>query len=197
MVINANPKNIPYSLIALQNIWQNRLNLTINCYTHSTIGSLPEPNQFFANQLKKNSTIASLPTLNISLIWKETKITELICAPTSFVPIAGEVNVIRYLSRVGPKEFGYGDTTILESLEIDSTLDLCHQLFVADNAKERLATLRKLSIKLGNQRYFGGNQFSVSDIAISSAFKQLPVSSKDITPNLNNWIKLATTTFGY
>lgn len=198
VVINMHPKNIPFSLLALQKIWQHRLNLIVKCYTHSTVAALPDQNQHFAKQLTKLTPKPELPVLNVSLIWKEIANTELICAPTSFVPIVGEVNVLRYLSRVGPKEFGYVDADLIRSLEIDSALDLCHQLFVAgNNAKERLTMLRALSTKLGESSFFGGDEFAISDIAVSSAFKQLTVSSKDIAPNLNNWVKKASSLFGY
>lgn len=198
VVINVHPKNIPFSLLALQKIWQHRLGLVVKCYTHSSVATLPDQNQHFARQLTKLTPKPELPVLNVSLIWKEIANTELICAPASFIPIAGEVNVLRYLSRVGPREFGYVDADLVQSIEIDSALDLCHQLFVAgNNAKERLTVLRALSSKLGQRSFFGGDEFAVSDIAVSSAFKQLTVSSKDIAPNLNTWVKKASTLFGY
>lgn len=200
LVVNVHPKNIPFSLLALQKIWQHRLALVVKCYTHSSVAALPDQNQHFAKQLTKLAAASTpaLPVLNVSLIWKEIANTELVCAPTSFIPIVGEVNVLRYLSRVGPKEFGYGDADLMQSLEIDSALDLCHQLFVAgNNAKERLTVLRALSNKLGERRFFGGDEFAVVDIAVSSAFKQLTVSSKDIAPNLNTWVKKASNLFGY
>lgn len=198
VIVNVHPKNIPFSLLALQKIWQNRLNLIVKCYTHSSVTALPDQNQYFAKQLTKLTPNCDLPALNVSLIWKEIANTELICVPSSFIPILGEVNAVRYFSRVGPKEFGYVDADLIQSLEIDSVLDLCHQLFAAgNNAKERLTVLRLLGSKLGNRRFFGGDAFAVSDIAISSAFKQMTVSSKDIAPNLNTWVKQASTLFGY
>lgn len=198
VVVNAHPKSIPFSLLALQKIWQHRLNLAVKCYTHSSVATLPDENQHFAKQLTKLTPTPALPVLNVSLIWKEIASTELICAPASFIPIVGEVNVLRYLSRVGPKEFGYVDADLTQSIEIDATLDLCHQLFVAgNNAKERLTVLRALSTKLGERHFFGGAEYAVSDIAVSSAFKQLTVSSKDTTPNLNSWVKKTSTLFGY
>lgn len=198
VVINVHPKNIPFSLLALQKVWQHRLRLVVKCYTHSSVAMLADQNQHFAKQLTKLMPTSALPVLNVSLIWKEITCTELICTPTSFIPIVGEVNVLRYLSRVGPKEFGYADADLIQTLEIDSTLDLCHQLFVADNnAKERLPVLRALSNKLGERSFFGGDEFAVSDIAVSSAFKQLTVSSKDIAPNLNIWVKKASVLLGY
>lgn len=191
VVINAHPKNIPFSLVALQKVWQHRLNLNIKCYTHSTVAALPDQNQHFAKQLNSIPVNPQLPTLNISLIWKEVGPTELICAPATFVTIVGESNVLRYLSRVGPKEFND------DSFDTDAVLDLCHQLFIFDkNAKnERLPVLRALSVKLGERNYFGGENFAISDIMVSSAFRQMVVSSKDIAPNLSTWVKRVSALF--
>lgn len=197
VVVNVHPRSMPYCLIAFQHIWRDRLNLIVHCHTHSSIVSLPEINLYFAKQLQKIELNPLLPTLNVRLIWKEITSTELICVPASFVPILGEVNLVRYLSRVGPKEFAYGDADLVTSLDIDAVLDLTHQLLVAGSAKQRLAVLRQLSTKLGNQQFFSGNEFAACDIAVSSAFKQLPVSSKDIAPNLNDWVKRVTNIFGF
>lgn len=188
---------MPYCLLAFQNLWKQRLNLVVSCHTHSSVVGLPEINLYFAKQLQKSQPDASLPSLKVTLIWKESPETQLICAPATFVPIIGEVNVVRYLTRVGPKEFGYADSDILESLFIDEVLDQCHQLLIARNAKDRLTVLRLLSAKLGQRKYFGGDGLAASDIAVSGAFKELPVSNKDIAPNLNEWMKRITNDLGY
>lgn len=188
---------MPYCLLAFQNLWQDRLNLIVNCHTHSSVVTLPENNVFFARQLQKNPINSSLPSLKVTLIWKNTNETLLICAPTSFTPIIGEVNAVRYLTRVGPKEYNYADKDIFESLFIDEVLDLCHHLLIVRSAKERLTILRQLSIKLAERKYFGNNEIAASDIAVSSAFKELPVSNKDIAPNLNDWMKRITNEVGY
>lgn len=188
---------MPYCLIAFQTLWKNRLNLVVNCHTHSSVVSLPEINVYFAKQLQQMQPNQSLPTLRATLIWKNAPDTELICAPVTFVPILGEVNLIRYLTRVGPKEFNYGDDDVMTSVFIDGIFDLCHQLLIAGNAKARLTVLRQLGTKLEKRKYFGGDEIAACDVAVSSAFKELPVSSKDIAPNLNEWMKCVTVQFGY
>jgi len=197
VVINAHPKNIPYSLVALQRVWRNRLHLIVNCYTHSTISSLPEANAHFAQQLSKHTTSNnSLPTLTVSLIWKDVPTTELLCAPATFIPIYGEVNVLRHFSRIGPNEYAY-ETTSHDDVQINSILDLCHLLVSVTTARDRQSILWQLNGVLGNGKFFGGSVFNISDLAISSAIKQLSISAKDISPNLTKWLKSVSTLFGY
>lgn len=193
VVLNVNPKNIPYSLIALQTIWQNRLNLQVNCHTHSSIPNLPEPNQYFSRQLNKRTSNPNLPTLNVTLIWKDVPTTELICIPTSFIPISGEINALRYFIRIGPNEFGYSDKSVQQTLETEQLLDTCHRLIQTKNGKERQALLRQIGTTVQKQK----NLNKISDIALSSAMKQLRISDKDITPDLSRWLKTANTTYGY
>lgn len=188
---------MPYSLLAFQNLWKERLNLIISCHTHSSVINLPEINVYFAKQLQKNKMNLLLPSLRVTLIWKDTNETQLSCAPKTFTPILGEVNVVRYLTRVGPEEFNYADSNIMESLFIDEVLDLCHHLLIIRNVKGRLTLLRQLSTQLGSRKFFGGSEIAASDIAVSSAFKELPVSNKDIAPNLNEWMKRVTVGLGY
>lgn len=192
VVINANPNNVPHSLLTLQKLWKNRLNLVVKCYTHSTIGQLAPSAQQFIQLIESSVNVsASVPTLNVALIWKDVPIIELQCAPTTFIPLYGEANIIRYFSRVGPNEYGYDTLSIVQSAEIDSVLDICHELIVgATNSKDRQALLKKLNVKLGKESYFGGgDRISVADIALYSAVRQLNVTAKDLTPTLNSWLK--------
>jgi len=186
VVVNANPKNIPYSLATLQTLWSNRLNIVVQCYVHSTIAEISASAKEFATSIQQTKSNSTLPTLNVSLIWKDVTVTELQCAPTTFIPIFGEVNILRYLSRVGPNEYGY-ENSIVQAAEIDGILDACHQLITVSAQKERLAILKKLHVKLGQSEYFNGALLGVVDVALHSAVKQLNLSAKDLTPPLVNW----------
>lgn len=178
----------------MQTIWLNRLNLQVKCHTHSSISNLPEPNQYFSQQLSKRQANPALPTLNVTLIWKDVSTTELICVPASFIPISGEINALRYFIRIGPNEFnGYSDGDVQQILVTEQLLDTCHRLIQTKNVKERQALLRQIGATIQNQK----NLNEISDIALSSAMKQLKISDKDITPDLSRWLKTANTTYGY
>lgn len=189
LVIHVNPVNVPYSLLGLQTLWVNRLNLVVECYTHSSIKELPALNQAFVKRISGFKAIASIPTLNVALIWKDTPTTDLVCAPGTFIPISGEANILRYLLRIGPSEFGYiGAGSIHAQMEIDALFDLVHELVLASAKKDhRSSILKRLSQRLNTQTAFGGDSTNVSDMAVFSTLKQLNVNAKELPANVKTW----------
>lgn len=120
---------------------------------------------------------------------------ELITSPTLYVPIYGEVNIIRYLARVGPSEYNYDNE--LNSFETDAILDTCYLLVRSVNTKERQALLRVLNNRLGKSDFYGDGTISVGDIAVSSTLKQTPTALKELTPPMAKWLKTVTDIVGY
>lgn len=185
-VVNACPEHIPYGLLALKKLWINRLNLQVECFTHSTIPKLSEE----ALQFQKVITdlepkVENLPRIKVTLIWKNVgTYTEMITSPTAYVPICGEVNILRFLSRCGPNEFNYERQADLT--EADSILDTCYLLINKQNVKDKKLVLKTLSSKVGKVSCFGGSgTISLCDIAATSAIKQVhQVLAKDINPNM-------------
>uniref|UniRef100_A0A182Q9I0 AIMP2 thioredoxin-like domain-containing protein n=1 Tax=Anopheles farauti TaxID=69004 RepID=A0A182Q9I0_9DIPT len=184
-VVNASPEFVPYSLLALKNLWKDRLNLHVECFTHSTVPKLSEEALNFQNVITQSGTTATnLPQIKVTLIWKNVgAYTEMITSPTSYVPICGEVNILRYLSRCGPSEFNYEQLDNVD--EVDSILDACYLLLNKQNVKQRQQILRTLGSKLGKLAGFGGEELSLCDIAFTSAVKQVQRTvAKDINPNM-------------
>uniref|UniRef100_A0A182Y0R2 AIMP2 thioredoxin-like domain-containing protein n=1 Tax=Anopheles stephensi TaxID=30069 RepID=A0A182Y0R2_ANOST len=185
-VVNASPEYVPYSLLALKNLWKDRLNLHVECFTHSTVPKLSEEALKFQTAITNSTATgaSNLPQIKVTLIWKNVgAYTEMITSPTSYVPICGEVNILRYLSRCGPSEFNYELQDNVD--EVDSILDACYLLLNKQNVKQRQQTLRTLGSKLGRAAGFGGAEMSLCDIAFTSAVKQVQRSvAKDINPNM-------------
>lgn len=192
IVIHVNPANVPYSLLGLKKLWTNRLNLTIDCYTHSSIAELPQQNQAFAAQLKaiESQSKSDVPSLNVSLIWKQTPTTDLVCAPGTFIPITGEANILRYLMRIGPSEYGYGNS-IQANLETDAIFDLTYELVMTTARDHRLSILKRLSQRLNTQKAFCGDLSNVSNLVVFSTLKQLHISGKELPANLKLWLELS------
>lgn len=186
-------------MIGLQTQWSKRLNLLVDCYTHSSIVQLAPLNQEFVKHFNQYKLNSSLPTLKITLIWKQTPNTLLLGVPGAFIPITGEVNVIRYLMRIGPSEFGYDDSVeaINENLEIDAVLDLIHELLSTASKNGRTALLKRLSHRLGTQKAFGGSANNVSDVAVHSALKQLNLNAKELPANIKTWWEKNKTTLAF
>lgn len=194
IVIHVNPANIPYSLLGLRKLWAGRLSVVIQCYTHSSVAELPQQNQAFVNELNalnppRSPATSDVPSLNVSLIWKQTPTTDLVCAPGTFIPITGESNILRYLMRIGPSEFGYGNS-IQANLETDAIFDLTYELVMATARDHRSSILKRLSQRLHTQNAFGGDSTNVSDLAVFSTLKQLHLGGKDLPTNLKSWFDL-------
>lgn len=184
-VVNASPENIPYGLLALKKLWIDRLNLQVECFTHSTIPQLTEEARNFQNAITSfEPKLDTLPRIKVTLIWKNVgTYTEMITSPTAYVPICGEVNILRFLSRCGPSEFNYERTD--DVAEADSVLDTCYLLVNKQNLKDKKQVLKLLSSKLGKTPCFGGDELSLCDIAATSAVRQLQKSlGKDLNPNM-------------
>lgn len=196
-VVNASPENIPYGLLALKKLWIDRLNLHVECYTHSTIPQLSEEALNFQNVITNlEPKVDSLPRIKVTLIWKNVgTYTEMITSPTAYVPICGEVNILRFLSRCGPSEFNYERHDDVN--EVDSILDSCYLLINKQNLKEKKQVLKTLSSKLGKTPSFGGSEISLCDIAATSAIKQVQaVLAKDINPSMTKLISRVTAEVG-
>ncbi|XP_017086296.1 probable aminoacyl tRNA synthase complex-interacting multifunctional protein 2 isoform X1 [Drosophila eugracilis] len=190
VVINGHPNFIPYALLALKNAWRDLYTIDVKTFTHSTMADIgPAAKEFEAN-LAKVPVNPALPKISVTLIWKNCEHTEMISSPTMYVPIYGEVNIIRYLGRVGPAEYRYEGSPLCN--EIDLVLDICYQLLRCNTHKTQVAMVRLLDKRLQQQQYFGGNQMSVADIGVYSSLIRMPaITDKDLTPALLAWRKRA------
>lgn len=191
IVINVHPRNVPYSLLALKNQWQGRLRLNAEVFTHSSIpeSEVTEAAREFAKKLTKVDERQYI-TLNMTLIWKDVQTTEMISSPSKFIPVYGEINIIRFLNRIGPNEFHYEISNHEANLH-DQVLDICYLLSKKHTDKERQQFVKQLSQRLGNNQFYNeATSLSISDIAVSSILKKLfAVDSKGLPANLVSWLK--------
>jgi len=182
IVINANPNNVPFSLVVLKKLWTNRISLNFQFYTHSTVSNLPQPAVNFQNTCAAHQP-TSTTNLNISLIWKNIDNIEMING--SSWPVIGESNILRYLARIGPNEFNY-ELNGSNCNEVDSQLDISELIIAAPGAKDRQIILKNLNAKLGKNEFFGGTQPSLSDLSLASAVFQ-STADKELPPALLKW----------
>lgn len=202
IVINVHPKNIPYSILAFRNSFKDRLYLDVDVFTHSSISDsdFNELTKDFTEKIKKPlENTAKLPTLKITIIWKDVETTQFISSPSKFIPIYGEINIIRYLNRVGPSEHYYEIDDFQANLH-DQVLDICYQLSKKHTDKERQQYIQQLSQRLGKDQFYNNSSsLSISDIAVSSILKKLYANNnvKGMPANLTNWLQKITPIAGY
>lgn len=201
IVVNVHPKNIPYSILAFRNLFKDRLFLDVDVFTHSSISeaNFNDLTRDFTEKITKSLQYASkLPTLKVTIIWKDVETTQFISSPSKFIPMYGEINIIRYLNRVGPSEHSYEYDNFLANLH-DQVLDICYQLSKKHTDKERQLYIQQLSQRIGkNQFYNNASSLSISDIAVSSILKKLYANNyKGMPANLSSWLQNITPIAGY
>jgi hypothetical protein len=107
------------------------------------------------------------------------------------VPIKGEVNILRYLSRLGPPKFNYElNKDPVTSARLDDVLDVCYGLARCRTVKERQSFVSALNNYLGNSKFMaGGDSISVADVAVWSVLRQIDVDpQQDLSHNMNKWL---------
>jgi len=199
IVINVHPSKVPFSILAFKNLWKGRLNISVDVFTHSTINA-SEVTKIAKDFVEKVSAPAeddNLPTLKVTIIWKDVETTQMFTSP-ALLPIYGEVNIIRYLNRVGPNEFSYEADNQFAN-QTDTVLDICYQLSRKSSTKERQQSVQQLSQLLGKNQFFNdSSSFSVADIAVSSTLKKFFASNaKEVPANLASWLQKVSTIAGY
>lgn len=195
IAVQTSLNHIPYSLLGLQKLWAGLLNLNILSYRHSSLPAYTEKVEQFIALAGAFQPQDDLPTLLVRVIFKEIDTLKFLQTPDVYFALNGEVNLVRFLSRIGPQEFNY-ESNLNDALDNDTILDAAHLLLRVKNDKEQLDSLRLLNKKLGKQHFFGGNSPSVADIAVSSSLRQIEVTKK-IAPALSAWLDRAGKALGY
>lgn len=111
---------------------------------------------------------------------------ELITSSSLNMPIHGEPNILRYLSRIGPSNWNYETKN---ATELDSALDICYLLSRARTKTERQSLLQTLNGKLGKSQWLcNNNKMTIADVAAHSVIKQV-TNTADINVNLTKWMQ--------
>jgi hypothetical protein len=197
VVINAHPSNIPYSILALKSLWNGVANVEVAVFTHSSINSneITKSATEFSDKVTSSNSQNNLPTLKLIVIWKNVSVTELLVSSAKFIPIYGEVNMIRFFSRVGPNNYENENDFANKT---DSVLDICHQLCLKPSKAERQSFVNSLGQALGkSQNFFGSKVISAADVAVYSTLKNICGNNvKELPTNLSSWLQKISKTFG-
>ncbi|XP_066245116.1 aminoacyl tRNA synthase complex-interacting multifunctional protein 2 isoform X2 [Euwallacea similis] len=183
LVITVNPSAPPYFLELLQQLLRNDVALVVTSYLHSSISLLPDLAVQLKKTLEKFQPVAGVPVIVVSLIWKNINSnSEILLAHTL---VSGEVNVLRYLSRLATTNLSYDSDR--HSLELDSLLDQCYLLARTKTKAERTNIFQVLNKSLGKFPWLvGRDQISIVDIAAFSAIRQSGISN-ELNANLTKW----------
>lgn len=129
------------------------------------------------------NSIQLITVTYILLLFQVGANTEMVISPTV---IYGEVNILRYLSRISPKSFNY--ELCPNALEIDILLDTCYHLVRSKTKNDRAKLLQKINKSLGKSQWLcDRKEIGIADIATFSAVKQSAVD--EINVNMGKWLQ--------
>jgi hypothetical protein len=106
--------------------------------------------------------------------------------------IKGEVNVLRYLSRLGPPAYNYElNSDPATSARLDGLLDTCYTLARCRTVKEQQLAIHALGGYLGKAQFMaGGSGISIADIAVWSVLRQIDVQRhRDMSSDMKQWLQ--------
>ncbi|XP_051172893.1 aminoacyl tRNA synthase complex-interacting multifunctional protein 2 isoform X2 [Leptopilina boulardi] len=185
IILNANPKKPPFSILALSKIWKDS-SFQIQTHVHSSIiENVPE---FL---LTKNEENIQKNCINLRLIWRDVPDLTLKCGLTTS-SIEGEGNFLRYLSRL-VKNHSYENSDPIEATKIDSILDFCHYS-LSQSTKDVQSTILRLNDYLTKGPWLLNKiQPTIIDVAVWSLCKRLNL--KLTSPTLAKWFQQCEKTF--
>lgn len=196
VVITAHPENVPFSIIAFKKLCYQKhcLNVMVDVFMHSTLNQsdLSRDTSEFVKKVMLPVKLHNCPTLKITIIFKDVDSQMMLTSPF-VVPVFGEVNIIRYLNRIGPAELRY-ENDFSQSTLTDAVLDVCYQLS-RSLIRDRINFIRILCQKLSTSKSLFFNDslcLSVADIAVVVVLKKLFQTFEDLPLTLREYIvKLA------
>ncbi|XP_011139694.1 probable aminoacyl tRNA synthase complex-interacting multifunctional protein 2 isoform X2 [Harpegnathos saltator] len=184
LVLNINPWKPPYSIYALQKLWKDT-NIIVKSYVHSTIvGRVPI-------DFSSNTHPGVNNVVNLNIIFKAVNDVEVVTNLLRY-PLLGEVNFLRYLSRL-IKTHNY-EKDFASACTIDNILDLCCRVrsqTIRDKTDEALSILYQ---ELEHTRWNGRDEPSIADMAAWSTVKQFS-SNRRLPQIIQRWYEICEKTF--
>lgn len=194
VVINCNPEHLPLSFPLLQKLWNDNLHLVFSFHTHSSVTKVPQEAVTFQKQVEQESENKENDVV-FKIIWKSCNSNpEMIISPIDHVPIHSEVNILRFLSRVGPDFYNFEAQPNVN--ELDKIFDVCFKLSNIETEGERAQLIDLLVKHLGQSLAATElKEVSLVDLAIYSTLsnnkKSLP---KAHAQKITKWCKMVETT---
>lgn len=111
-----------------------------------------------------------------------------------YTSITGEINILRYLSRIGPNEFNYENHPNVNDFDI--LFDQCYQFLNENAQKNRQNLMRSIASRL-NSNFYGGTQISIADVAVYSTIKQSKDAEKSLPLKFTKWLNEINQIAGY
>lgn len=179
IVINANPKHPPLSLIVLHQLFTPRVHCFTSVYVHSSVTSIQEE---LKNCFPNGSGSRSNAQLAFTFIWKDVcHGAEMVIRPVSQSPIHGEANIARYLARLLDADYEANP-------EVATTIDAWIDMAALLTTKQKASVLKSLNARLGKRTWLAGSSLSLADIVTWSYLIQLG-QTNGLPSNVKKWLQ--------
>lgn len=188
VVIYANPNNPPYSLLVLYERLKQQYRCMTKVHVHSSVTSVSDRLQGYFSQNGAQPQNRMDAQLSLTLIWKNVSHgPEMKIQANSQTPIQGEVNIVRYLSRLLTPAYDAADDLVTIA-NIDNFLDLASSTILKGNSKEKAAGVRSLNAALGKCTWLVADAPTIADVAVWSTLQQTGLAS-GAPSNVQKWLK--------
>ncbi|XP_055936052.1 aminoacyl tRNA synthase complex-interacting multifunctional protein 2-like [Argiope bruennichi] len=181
IVVKANPKSPPLSIWVLYHLIAQSTPTRLVTYKHSSLNAIPEE----IRQLQNSSSSESC-NLSLTVIWRDgDRDHEMMIDPIHQGMIEGEVNIVRYLSRL-LSLIDESDSVL--STQFDNWLEVVHSSIIHGNNKDRQGALKSLNSHLGKSAFLLGDSYTIADIVMWSALTQTKLH-QSLPANVAKWLK--------
>lgn len=169
MIVHADPDYLPYSVLALQKLW-NDVDIRVTSYKHSSITASTQ----FTVPFQKSINSTAKTIIHLTLIWKQTKDLEVIIVDGC--NIIGESNFLRYLSRLV-------DTHNYEKIHtqphlLDTVLDWCYKTYEHLKTGGTYKEVDFNTVTRHFEKWANQPEPNIADFALWSLFKRFPPERK-------------------
>ncbi|XP_051877101.1 aminoacyl tRNA synthase complex-interacting multifunctional protein 2 [Pristis pectinata] len=181
IVINANPSEVPLSLLVLHNLLSEQYRVLSSVHVHSSVQNVPSQ---LWNCLGKRSICRSRREyqLGFTLVWKEVLKPQMKFSIQSMCSIEGEGNIARFLFALLGHKYD-----VVTSTQIDSWVDIAIFQLKKGSSKEKAAVLRSLNSALGKSPWVVGVDLTLADVVLYCVL--LEMGFEDIPANIQRWVK--------
>nr|XP_053640162.1 LOW QUALITY PROTEIN: uncharacterized protein LOC128694196 [Cherax quadricarinatus] len=195
LVISASPEAPPFSLLLLRRLLKTA-GISVYCanHLHSSVSQVSERLQHWF--MDQDPDGRSSCRVAFTLHWKDARVPSLMVDPLRQTTISGEVNIVRYVSRLFPLSSPYNyeaSGTFATITETDHVLDQLSRQLTEGNNRERQAALRQLNARLGKTGWLMGTSCSIVDVLAWSLMRQKAMVDAGAPANVVKWYKTVNT----
>ncbi|XP_072415910.1 aminoacyl tRNA synthase complex-interacting multifunctional protein 2 [Chiloscyllium punctatum] len=181
IVINANPSEVPLSLLVLHDLLCQQYKVLSSVHVHSSVQNVPSKLWNCLGEGNRSHSRREYQ-LGFTLVWKDVQKPQMKFSIQSMCSIEGEGNVARFLFALLGREYN-----AVTSTQIDNWVDVAIFQLKKGSNKEKAAVLRTLNSSLGKNPWLVGVDLTLADIMLYCALKQTELAS--VPANVQRWVK--------